>query len=363
MDLLQSINFEFEDQRARIKPHWMKSYELLKKHFEEHGNLVMDLANPAQAALQNFIERQGILSRKLQENDDRGADGSYSIVDKKIKLLRAINFDFHTLSPKINPSWMATYGMLREHFQKHGGYATLQYKMPLDRKLMHFIWDQRGMYKKVHANREPGQEMDPVNKEKFKLLEEIQFEFESKKRVKPKSENGIAPNWMNHYMTLKAFFDRHGTLDGVDAAEGSGQGLQKFLQEQRRTYRTFYKNIGKAGFANLDPSFQEKFTLLQELNFLFEDDKWEKKFAELEEFMQQHGHCRVPQGHPLYNWIRGLRYDYSLMEKGEPSGMDATKYLRLTNLGLELEAGETYSWGEEPAWSSPKVASVSADVA
>mmetsp|Transcript_2234 Transcript_2234/g.4417 ORF Transcript_2234/g.4417 Transcript_2234/m.4417 type:complete len:80 (+) Transcript_2234:1160-1399(+) len=79
--------------------------------------------------------------------------------------------------------------------------------------------------------------------------------------------------------------------------------------------------------------------------------------------MQQHGHCKVQQRHPLYNWIRTLRYDYSLMEKGEPSGMDATKYLRLINLGLELEVGETYSWREEPAWSSPKVASVSADVA
>eukprot|EP00587_Corethron_hystrix_P007828 CAMPEP_0113319686 /NCGR_PEP_ID=MMETSP0010_2-20120614/13789_1 /TAXON_ID=216773 ORGANISM="Corethron hystrix, Strain 308" /NCGR_SAMPLE_ID=MMETSP0010_2 /ASSEMBLY_ACC=CAM_ASM_000155 /LENGTH=273 /DNA_ID=CAMNT_0000177305 /DNA_START=6 /DNA_END=823 /DNA_ORIENTATION=- /assembly_acc=CAM_ASM_000155 len=210
MDLLQSINFEFEDPSAIIKPQWMHSYELLKKHLEDHGNLVINLADPAQAALQYFIKSQGKLFRKLQENDDQGYDGPNGIEAKKIKLLRALNFDFHTLNGKISPSWMATYGLLKEHFQKHGSYSTLQYKMPLERKLIRFIRDQRFRYKKVHANLEPGQEIDPVYKEKFKLLEEIQFEFKSKRKGRPKSD-WIEAGWMANYGMLKEHFQKHGS--------------------------------------------------------------------------------------------------------------------------------------------------------
>eukprot|EP00587_Corethron_hystrix_P007709 CAMPEP_0113330634 /NCGR_PEP_ID=MMETSP0010_2-20120614/21808_1 /TAXON_ID=216773 ORGANISM="Corethron hystrix, Strain 308" /NCGR_SAMPLE_ID=MMETSP0010_2 /ASSEMBLY_ACC=CAM_ASM_000155 /LENGTH=264 /DNA_ID=CAMNT_0000193343 /DNA_START=963 /DNA_END=1757 /DNA_ORIENTATION=- /assembly_acc=CAM_ASM_000155 len=239
---------------------------------------------PLERKLIRFIRDQRFRYKKVHANREPGQEID-PVYKEKFKLLEEIQFEFKSKRkgrPKsdwIEAGWMANYGMLKEHFQKHGSYATLQYKMPLDRKLMRFSRYQRDQYKKVHADLQPGQEIDPVHKEKFKLLEEIQFEFEKKKRVK------IAPGWMATYGMLKEYFQKHGGYGTLQYKMPLDSKLMHFIWESRALYKKVHAN--REPGQEIDPVHKEKFKLLKEIQLEFgskQRPKWEKKFAEFEEF-------------------------------------------------------------------------------
>lgn len=63
-----------------------------------------------------------------------------------------------------------------------------------------------------------------------------------------------------------------------------------------------------------------------------------KKFQELVDFKQDHGHCSVPnhwhQNMALVHWVKRQRYQYKLRKDGKPSGMIQERQTVLDPLGF-----------------------------
>ena len=66
----------------------------------------------------------------------------------------------------------------------------------------------------------------------------------------------------------------------------------------------------------------------------------EKKFVELEQFKEMHGHCNVPRDPktPLRYWLDKVRTAYTDLKEGRPSTLTEEQISRLTNLGFVLKS-------------------------
>uniref|UniRef100_A0A7S1BMV1 Helicase-associated domain-containing protein n=1 Tax=Corethron hystrix TaxID=216773 RepID=A0A7S1BMV1_9STRA len=194
---------------------------------------------------------------------------------------------------------------------------------------------------------------DKNNREGLKSLKEgAEKESESEKAHKEEMENScvknyvklkLKPSWIKKYTKLKLYFEKHGNIDDIKNDDIDGKGLLKFMQDQRRMYRQYTKHASGLD-VEFDANVHEKVTLLRKLNFKF-DPKWEKTFAELEEYVRKHGHCKLDRRHRrLLEWVGTQKNDYELLKQGKPSRLDAVKCLKLTNLGLNLEKQKLLTW-------------------
>ena len=83
---------------------------------------------------------------------------------------------------------------------------------------------------------------------------------------------------------------------------------------------------------------------LEALDFvwsLVDQVPWEERFAELQTFKSQYGHCNVPRNHPentqLGHWCSTQRVQYKLMTEG--------KRTAITMERIRLLEAEGFSWG------------------
>jgi len=361
IELLKEIDFDFEGSKKdadKISPVWKKNYEQLKEYYEEHGDLNMNSSNPAHAAMRLFMSQQRSIFKKYHGNTEKEHTKKFEYVfGKKIEMLKAIDFDFERAKKdpdRISSSWTENYEALKEMYKTCGGYDHLQWENPDEKKMLNFMSQQRVMYRNFQNDiGNTDKKLDIFSREKIKLLQDIDFNFEKNKKKDPRSTDhtrkGVSHKWMENYERLKACIDPDGNIHDVDEDEDSRKAFQKFLKQQRRMYQDFHRNVGTGKFsASYQEMFQYKVRLLNAINFKFDDGEWEKKFAELEQFVKENGHCKAPETHELYTWVRSQKYDYALMKKGKSCRLDASKFLRLTNLGVELEQKKfVMSWEEK----------------
>ena len=70
----------------------------------------------------------------------------------------------------------------------------------------------------------------------------------------------------------------------------------------------------------------------------FDEDKWNEKFEELQQYKKENGHCHVPQRHKLGQWVTNQRLSY---KKGKLSTYCIE---RLESLGLHLGSCQKNTW-------------------
>jgi hypothetical protein len=79
------------------------------------------------------------------------------------------------------------------------------------------------------------------------------------------------------------------------------------------------------------------------------DDRWDVKFAQLEQFVLMHGHARVPVRYrlnmSLSKWAKRQRYQYKLKQEGKHSTLSDERELKLVDLGFEWDIRYTV-WEE-----------------
>ena len=92
-------------------------------------------------------------------------------------------------------------------------------------------------------------------------------------------------------------------------------------------------------------------TFISTSNKISEDrrqyEKWETKFKEFKEFVQQHGHARVPQSHEsLGSWVNASRKEYKKFVKDQkPCWMTPERVALLEEAGFVWNLDET-KWME-----------------
>ncbi len=174
--ILEELGIDWNPPREYIVPvrgpqppteKWMKYYKELKALFAEHGPGALIDYKVAPRYLQAFATEQ-----RMQRT--RGI-----LIEEKIRLLEAINFDWNPLE-KIRPAWMRRYEALQKFKEEHGT-ADVPRSYPPDQGLAEFVAQERQRARK--GKLKPAQ---------IKLLKDVGFRFETspnrfKKGVNPRT--------------------------------------------------------------------------------------------------------------------------------------------------------------------------------
>ncbi|MHB8872264.1 MAG: helicase associated domain-containing protein [Myxococcaceae bacterium] len=122
--------------------------------------------------------------------------------------------------------------------------------------------------------------------------------------------------WLRHLDELGAYFQKHGH-GNVPHHSTEDRRLAQWLGQQRHRLR-----LGRLT--------QERMRDLEARGVTLEREApWPRDLAALAEFRRQHGHCDVPENHPLYPWVHRQRL---ALRRG---GLAPEQERELRALGLE----------------------------
>jgi hypothetical protein len=140
-------------------------------------------------------------------------------------------------------------------------------------------------------------------------------------------------SWMAKYQELKEFQKQHGHVRLV-ARDGP---LGKWVAEQRRQYQRYQQE-------ETTRLTKEHVDLLNDMHMIWNvtkvsrrDERWEERLQELEEFQDDHGHCRVPtKSGPLGRWVHAQRKAYAKKQQKEACSLTDDRERKLLALGFEF---------------------------
>eukprot|EP00522_Entomoneis_paludosa_P018930 CAMPEP_0172444564 /NCGR_PEP_ID=MMETSP1065-20121228/4581_1 /TAXON_ID=265537 /ORGANISM="Amphiprora paludosa, Strain CCMP125" /LENGTH=280 /DNA_ID=CAMNT_0013195143 /DNA_START=326 /DNA_END=1168 /DNA_ORIENTATION=+ len=153
IELLEKINFRW----APFDAEWMSRYKELKKHYEKHGNCLIEKENKN---LSTWTDTQRRQYKLLQLNE------SSHMTKQRIRLLEQLNFEWTVSDAK----WKARFVELGRYVRRNGlgtvpGQSETKY-----RGLVRWVSQQQKWH---HTNR--------LNKERFELLNLLAFPWEPEK--------------------------------------------------------------------------------------------------------------------------------------------------------------------------------------
>ena len=92
----------------------------------------------------------------------------------------------------------------------------------------------------------------------------------------------------------------------------------------------------------------ERIAELNSLGFervVVDNEGWEIRLQELQDFRQANGHCRVPRGYPqnpsLGIWVSHMRKEFRKHKEGKQSRLMAERIAALDNLGFDSAVGRS----------------------
>ena len=124
--------------------------------------------------------------------------------------------------------------------------------------------------------------------------------------------------WQLRYNELKEYNEIHGNCE-VPQKYNANPALGKWVSQQRVMYKKAMKN----GERKI-PTDSKKYQMIQaldEIGFIWDasKEKWSKRYNELKEYKNRHGHTLVPssykQNPALGKWVATQRRQYSLLQK------------------------------------------------
>lgn len=197
----------------------------------------------------------------------RGNAGAGRLRDDRRRRLEAIGFTFSVQSE----AWEAAYGRL-ERFRREHGHT----------RVPRFTREYPGLGIWVGQQRVARREGD-LSPERTSRLELLGFVWEVR-----------TESWQQKLDQLAAFFAREGH-GNVSRHSRQYRALGAWLGQQRHRYRT-----GRLSVARQRDLEARGVTFKRE-------DPWLKHVAALAEFKREFGHCDVPTGRPLYDWVHRHR--------------------------------------------------------
>mmetsp|Transcript_33033 Transcript_33033/g.48504 ORF Transcript_33033/g.48504 Transcript_33033/m.48504 type:complete len:419 (+) Transcript_33033:2131-3387(+) len=163
-------------------------------------------------------------------------------------------------------------------------------------------------------------------------LSEVKFTFATQK---------VLYTFEERLEQLKRYREDHGHIVVPRFAKGYGQGLGKWVQQQR----VKYKLNKKGNYTTLTPERQQKleeigmvWSILKPAQHRAERQPWDIRYEQFLEFKRENGHTIVPQHYPeLGNWVNQQRVHYKLMKQGRESLMTPEKALKLADAGFVFQ--------------------------
>lgn len=206
--------------------------------------------------------------------------------------------------------------------------------------------DQRNLGRWIHTVRQQYKE-DMLSIDQIIALESIGHIWDVKES-----------QWDDRYKELLRFKEQNGHCMVPTAKSDLGA----WVNSQRCAYASHIR--GKA-LANKNPEnpaasrkirsiSDERVAKLNAIGFVWklkDRNNWDKRLAELKQFVQQNGHARVPQHYKenrkLGKWVAKQRYELTLIKTGKPSQLTKERMNQLDALG--------FSWGSNNKKSQPAI--------
>ncbi len=253
---------------------WQRNYDAAKAYFDKHGDLEVP-----KGWIQDGVKLDNWLHdlRKKYRHDPhvRG-----KLTDEQIAQMDALGMRWES---KKNLAFEKGYAYAKAYSIEHGAAdAPYAYVTPDGYKLGVFLRKCREKY---------------VN---GKLSETEQNRLDAIGMVWNKSRRN---DWNDCFEMARAYFKEHGNLDIPPDYVVDGVWLNKWLNEQRQIM------IGNREGKHLTEEQIEKLRSIGFTQTLKRENRWDRKYAELKEYYDEHGDCRLPtrytdsQGENLYVWL------------------------------------------------------------
>ncbi len=253
---------------------WQRNYDAAKSYFSEHGDLEVP-----KGWIQDGVKLDNWLHdlRKKYRHDPhvRG-----KLTDEQIAQMDDLGMRWES---KKNLAFEKGYVYAKAYSAEHGAAdAPFFYVTEDGYKLGVFLSKCREKYAKGKLSETEMERLEAIN------------------MVWSKSRKN---DWDDCFESVREYYLEHGTLAIPTDYTVDGVWLNKWLNEQRQIL------IGNRGGKQLTKEQIEKLYSIGFTQSLERDTRWERKYAELKEYYDEHGDCRLPimytdsQGENLYVWL------------------------------------------------------------
>lgn len=114
---------------------------------------------------------------------------------------------------------------------------------------------------------------------------------------------------------------------------------------QQRWAETDFRQLEAASYPR--PLSKQRLDQLEEVNFTWDVQEalWNRKWQELQEFVEKEGHCCVPARHATLGvWVRNQRREFRNLERGETSTLTKERLEKLHSVAFPFPKPRLESW-------------------
>lgn len=260
---------------------WDYYYGLLKKFKKEYGHCRVS----SHEAFGDWVIKQRQYYKKGDLNSER------------IEKLNALGF----IWDDDEAAWIQNYEELKKFKEQYG-----HCKVPPHSKVGHWLVTQRKLYRK----------------------NDLRYDRAEKLNILGLVWDPIEAAWEEKFSQLKRFKDMNQHLD-VPANDPEYISLRGWVSSQRTYYRE-----------NRIPD--DRIKKLEDLGFVWDvnNASWNKKYEELKNFKNMHGHCNVLQKNNLGVWASVQRMYY------KKNQLSSDRIEKLNALGFIWDSGD-FVWNEK----------------
>eukprot|EP00522_Entomoneis_paludosa_P001610 CAMPEP_0172471124 /NCGR_PEP_ID=MMETSP1065-20121228/67655_1 /TAXON_ID=265537 /ORGANISM="Amphiprora paludosa, Strain CCMP125" /LENGTH=965 /DNA_ID=CAMNT_0013229211 /DNA_START=275 /DNA_END=3172 /DNA_ORIENTATION=+ len=287
----EEFDYVEEDQHSHA---WQTKYEDLKKFYNEHGHI-----KEIPKKLSKWISIQRTEYRSYKHGDP-----NTTLTAKRIKLLNDLGIEWNPLGER----WHHMYKQLRIYHAKHG---HCNVSMGGNKELATWLKFQRYNLREYTLGKA---KPSPDQQERIGKLDMLGMDW------KP-----LENRWNEHYAELQEYHKQHGHSN-VPSKDPNHFELSNFVRQMRVSYKD-----------ESDSLTEERKKKMDALDFMWDplNDKWGKRYEELKDYRDKHGHCNVPAGYPenreLAHWVTEQRYK----KKHNDAGFSKERIQLLNDLGFE----------------------------
>ncbi|HPI19375.1 MAG TPA: helicase associated domain-containing protein [Candidatus Kapabacteria bacterium] len=277
--MLDEIGFNWGEKRNS----WNYMYKLLKKYFDRFGVSYISRGKLKDKPI-NYKKK---LNRWIGKQITRYNEGKLS--EKRIDLLRKINFEFNYKKIKEEREWQKNFNELKK-FKRKFGHFNVPVRWHENKYIAYWVQRIR-VYK------------SQLTPEKVQQLDDIGFNW-----------SYYEEHFEKHFQSLKEYFIKNGHCNVLLSEDEKLTNWIRYLRKVRKGMYDY--KLSEVHIKRLD-----------EIDFVWDprDLFWENSYQKLIEYKELNGHCNVKKNedNSLFLWCRTNRYNKDKLSKDKIERLDA----------------------------------------
>jgi len=242
----------------------------------------------------------------------REYDRDYDIVNDNFDVIDEVRECvelFNELEETLTASWDIMYLEAKRYYEENGDLLVPQaYINDHGYRVGQWVHVQRVNYRKKQS----------LSESRIRRLEAIGMDWQS----------ADERFWNESYQKCKAYFELHGSLEGVRTAEPH---LAAWLVLQRKKYKE----------GTLSP---DKIQLLEAVGMIWSFDTWDQFYEAAKHFYEQNGHLDIQVGYITEDGLKLGRWFRTMRNMHREGTMSEEKTVRLESIGMKWDSQIMRNW-------------------